>query len=109
MATLPPDLKLHGREGKYVFKKALESYLPNDILYRPKMGFAVPLSSWFRGPLKQRVQEGLLGDTLKQTGWFDESFLAHMVSQHQSGIKDYSASIWSILMFESFLRTHQDQ
>ena len=108
MATLPPDLKLHGREGKYVFKKALEPYLPNDILYRPKMGFAVPLSSWFRGPLKQRVEQGLLGETLRQTGWFDELFLRQMVNQHQAGIRDYSAPIWSLLMFEAFLRNYLD-
>jgi asparagine synthase (glutamine-hydrolysing) len=106
MATLPPDLKLHGREGKYLFKKALESYLPNDILYRPKMGFAVPLSSWFRGPLKQRVQQSLLGNTLRETGWFDEGFLQHLVTQHQSGLRDYSASIWSLLMFEAFIRNN---
>ncbi len=109
MATLPPDLKLHGREGKYLFKKSLESYLPNDILYRPKMGFAVPLSSWFRGPLKQRVQQALLGDTLRDTGWFDEAFLQQMVSQHQSGLRDYSAPIWSLLMFEAFLRGQSAQ
>lgn len=107
MATLPPDLKLNGREGKFVFKKSLESYLPNDILYRPKMGFAVPLGSWFKGPLKQRVQESLLGDTLKQTGWFNHGFLEYMVTQHQTGLHDYSAPIWSLLMFEAFLRNNQ--
>ena len=106
MATLPPDLKLNGREGKYVFKKSLESYLPDDILYRPKMGFAVPLSSWFRGPLKQRVQDALLGDTLKQTGYFNQAFLQHIVTQHQAGLRDYSAPIWSLLMFEAFLRNN---
>ncbi|MCK9605997.1 MAG: amidotransferase 1, exosortase A system-associated [Methylomonas sp.] len=106
MAALPPDLKLHGREGKYIFKKALETYLPDDILYRPKMGFAVPLASWFRGPLKQRVQNALLGDTLKQTGWFNTSFLQHIVTQHQAGLRDYSAPIWSLLMFEAFLRNN---
>ncbi|MGY6277110.1 XrtA/PEP-CTERM system amidotransferase [Methylomonas sp. MgM2] len=104
MATLPPDLKLRGREGKFVFKKALEPYLPEDILYRPKMGFAVPLASWFRGPLKQRVQEALLGDTLRRTGWFNDAFLKRMVTQHQAGLRDYSTSIWSLLMFEAFLR-----
>lgn len=106
MATLPPDLKLKGREGKFVFKKALEPYLPNDILYRPKMGFAVPLASWFKGPLKQRVQQALLGDTLQQSGWFDEAFLRHIVTQHQAGLRDYSAPIWSLLMFEAFLRNN---
>jgi asparagine synthase (glutamine-hydrolysing) len=106
MATLPPDIKLHGQEGKYVFKKALEPYLPNDILYRPKMGFAAPLSSWFRGPLRERVQTSLLGDTLQQTGWFEAGYLRHLVNQHQTGVRDYSAAIWSLLMFEAFLRNN---
>ncbi|MGR8930583.1 MAG: XrtA/PEP-CTERM system amidotransferase [Gammaproteobacteria bacterium] len=106
MANLEPALKLNGREGKFIFKKALEAYLPNDILYRPKMGFAVPLSSWFRGPLKQRVQEALLGETLRQTDWFDDAFLKHMVNQHQAGLRDYSSPIWSLLMLDAFLRSN---
>ena len=106
MATLPPDLKLHGGEGKYIFKKALEPYIPDNILYRPKMGFSIPLSSWFRGPLKQQVKDALLGNTLKSTGWFNEAFLQQMVSQHQSGQRDHSAQIWALMMFESFLRNN---
>jgi asparagine synthase (glutamine-hydrolysing) len=103
MATLSPGLKLKNREGKYIFKKGLEQYLPNDILYRPKMGFAVPLSSWFKGPLKEQVRESLLGETMADCGLFDQQFLKKMVDQHQSGLRDYSAPIWSLLMFESFL------
>ena len=104
ISGLPPDMKLHGTEGKYVFKKSLESYLPDDILYRNKMGFAVPLASWFRGPLKQRVRDALLGPALAETGIFNTAFLAEMVEQHQSGRRDYSAPIWTLLMFEAFLR-----
>lgn len=104
MASLPPGLKLKNREGKYIFKKGLEQYLPNDILYRPKMGFAVPLGSWFKGPLKEQVRQALLGETMAGCGLFDQRFLARMVDQHQSGIRDYSAPIWSLLMFESFLK-----
>jgi asparagine synthase (glutamine-hydrolysing) len=104
MAGLQPEMKLKGREGKFIFKKALEKHLPDDILYRPKMGFAVPLSSWFRGPLKNRVREALLGEAMTQCGLFNVSFLKEMVDQHQSGMRDYSASIWSLLMFEAFLR-----
>jgi asparagine synthase (glutamine-hydrolysing) len=108
VSGLPAALKLHGREGKYVFKKALEPYLPNDVLYRPKMGFAVPLASWFRGPLKQRVRDAVLGKTLADTGIFNQVFLHDMVEQHQSGRRDYSASLWTVLMFEAFLRQLQD-
>ena len=107
IATLPPDLKLKNREGKYIFKKGLEPYLPNDILYRPKMGFAVPLGSWFKGPLKQQVRDSLLGETMADSGLFDQAFLKKMVDQHQSGLRDYSAPIWSLLMFESFLQQNQ--
>ncbi len=103
MASLPANLKLKNREGKYIFKKGLERYLPNDILYRPKMGFAVPLGSWFKGPLKNQVREALLGQTMMDCGYFDQQFLKKMVEQHQSGLRDYSAPIWSLLMFESFL------
>ncbi|MCF7970304.1 MAG: amidotransferase 1, exosortase A system-associated [Methylococcaceae bacterium] len=103
IAGLNPELKLKGREGKYIFKKSLESYLPNDILYRPKMGFAVPLSSWFKGPLKDKVNDALLGETMQQCGLFDAEFLQKIVSQHQSGLRDYSSPIWSLLMFERFL------
>lgn len=105
MSGLSPDLKLKGREGKYIFKKALEPHVPNDVLYREKMGFAVPLADWFRGPLKSRVQEALLDKGLPETGFFDGKVLQRIVSQHQSGQRDHSAPIWSLLMFESFLRT----
>ncbi|BCX82148.1 asparagine synthase (glutamine-hydrolysing) [Methylomarinovum caldicuralii] len=103
-ATLPPQYKLNGREGKYLFKKALEPYLPESVLYRPKMGFAVPLAAWFRGPLREKVRQSLLGPAMLDSGWFDPGFLKTMVEQHQQGLRDYSAPIWSLLMFESFLR-----
>ncbi|MDD1619761.1 MAG: asparagine synthase C-terminal domain-containing protein, partial [Methylococcaceae bacterium] len=106
MAGLQPDMKLRGREGKYIFKKSLESYLPDDILYRPKMGFSVPLDAWFKGPLKDKVQESLLGETMTHCGLFNHSFLEYIISQHQSGRRDYSSPIWSLLMFEAFLRTN---
>ncbi|BCG64823.1 MAG: asparagine synthase (glutamine-hydrolysing) [Methyloprofundus sp.] len=103
IAKLPPDLKLNKKEGKYIFKKGLEPYLPNDILYRPKMGFGVPLASWFRGPLKEQVRTALLGETMADCRLFDQQYLTKVVSQHQSGLRDYSTTIWSLLMFNSFL------
>ena len=64
------------------------------------MGFAVPLSSWFRGPLKQRVEDALLGGRLQETGYFDGRFLQRMLQQHQAATRDYTAPIWALLMFE---------
>jgi asparagine synthase (glutamine-hydrolysing) len=104
LAALPSSLKVKGNEGKYFLKKALEPMLPRDVLYRPKMGFSVPLARWFRGPVRERVRESLLGPGLIQTGWFNRGYLQQMVSQHESGMRDFSASIWTLLMFEAFLR-----
>lgn len=108
MATIPSSFKVHGQEGKFLFKKAMEPKLPADVLYRPKMGFAVPLARWFRGPLKQRVQDAVLGQRLADTGWFERSYLEHLVQAHQSGARDYSAPLWTLLMFEAFLRRVMD-
>lgn len=107
VSGIPAHYKLRGSEGKYLFKKALESKLPNEILYRSKMGFGVPLASWFRGPLKARVNEAVLGPVLASSGYFEHSFLKRLVTEHQSGRREHSAAIWSLLMFESFLRQLQ--
>jgi len=101
---LAPGLKLRGREGKYVLKKMLEAHVPEEILYRPKMGFAVPLASWFRGPLRERVRQAVLGPALADTGIFESRTLERLVEQHQSGRWDHSTPLWSLLMFESFMR-----
>lgn len=105
VSGLSPNIKLKGREGKYIFKKALEPHVPGDVLYRPKMGFAVPLSSWFRGPLRERVRKALLSEQLAETRIFDMDFIKRLVDEHQSGLREHSAILWSLLMFESFLRT----
>jgi asparagine synthase (glutamine-hydrolysing) len=108
MATLPSSLKVRGQEGKWLLKKAMEPHLPADVLYRPKMGFSVPLARWFRGPLKQRVHDAVLGERLAGTGWFNRGYLEHLVHAHQSGASDYSAPLWTLLMFEAFLRNVVD-
>ena len=109
LGTLPSSQKISGREGKYLLKKAMEPYLPHEILYRPKMGFAVPLAQWFRGPLRQRVSDALLGDRLATTGYFDRRYLQRLVEDHQSGRRDYSSALWTVLMFDAFLRNVLDQ
>lgn len=103
-ASLPPEMKLHGSEGKYLFKKSMEPWLPNEVLYRPKMGFSVPLASWLRGPLRIQARDALLGAHMSDSGLFDMEFLCEMLDQHQSGLRDYSTPIWTLLMFEAFLR-----
>jgi asparagine synthase (glutamine-hydrolysing) len=104
LSSLPPDLKLRHGEGKYLLKKSMEAYVPSEVLYRPKMGFAVPLASWFRGPLQASVRRSVLGPVLAETGWFNAPYLARLVDEHQSGSRDHSTPLWTLLMFEAFLR-----
>jgi asparagine synthase (glutamine-hydrolysing) len=103
-SNLPPAVKLKGSEGKYIFKKALEPHLPDDILYRAKKGFSTPIAAWLRGPLREQVRQAVLSQRVLDTGIFNEGYLRHMVDQHESGLKDYSVALWSMLMFEAFLR-----
>ena len=70
------------------------------------MGFGVPLASWFRGPLKQQVEDSLLGERMLGSGFFNADTLAKIVKQHQQGAIDHSTTIWSLLMFDSFLRNN---
>jgi len=101
---IPASLKLYQGEGKYIFKKALEPYLPSGLLYRSKMGFSVPLASWFRGPLRETVRQRLLNGTLGESGFLQLGFVEQLIEQHQRAVCDHSTILWSLMMFEAFLR-----
>ncbi len=102
--NVPSDLNMKDGIGKYSLKKVLEPHLPEDVLYRKKMGFAVPLAQWFRGPLKERLNQGLLSQQMKDSGFFDEVQIQKLIDDHQNCIRDNSSILWTLLMFESFLR-----
>jgi asparagine synthase (glutamine-hydrolysing) len=106
-SSLPPRLKLRNGTGKYVLKKMLEPDLPHAVLYRPKMGFRVPLAAWLRGPLANRTREALRGGTIAECGYFEASVLDRLVRQHMSGQSDHSATLWKLLMLDAFLRRMQ--
>jgi asparagine synthase (glutamine-hydrolysing) len=108
LASLPSSFKIKGNETKRLLKSAMEPQLPHEVLYRRKMGFAVPLARWFRGPLRRRAREALLGSQLAQTGYFNVRYLEQLILQHDSGVRDHSAPIWTLLMFEAFLRNAVD-
>lgn len=108
LGTLRSSLKMHGSESKYLLKKTMEPMLPRDVLYRPKMGFSVPLSRWFRGPLRERVRNNLLTGQIADSGWFNQDFIRQMVAQHESGAHDHSTPIWTLLMYDAFMRCVMD-
>jgi asparagine synthase (glutamine-hydrolysing) len=89
--------------GKYTLKKVLQPLLPDDVLYRKKMGFAVPLAEWFRGPLQQKLQQKLLSAVMVNSGYFNVAELKQLMDDHKRGLKDNSAPLWTLLMFAAFL------
>ena len=106
IATLPSAYKLHNGEGKYIFKKSLEKDLPHDILYRPKMGFRVPLQSWFKNELKDKIKSAVLSERMLDSGYFDQGYLTTLINEHQSGLRDHSAPLWTLMMYDQFLMRH---
>jgi asparagine synthase (glutamine-hydrolysing) len=98
IATIPSSLKLQGRNSKYIFKKALERILPNNILYRRKMGFAVPVADWFRNELKEMAYATIFSDG--HDTFFQKSTIEQIWKQHQNGFRDHSTPLWTLFMFQ---------
>ncbi len=109
LATLPTSLKMRRGEGKFLLKKAMEPYLPNDLMYRPKMGFSVPLAQRAAKPARQRVRDSLLKGQIAESGWFNHKTIAQLVNEHESGVREHSTPIWTLLMYDAFLRCVMDQ
>ena len=97
-ARLPVSMRLRRGTGKWLMKKALRGILPDEILYRRKMGFVSPVGSWFRGPLSGEAQR--VAARLNDTGWFAPDVLANVVRAHQSGKSDHGRLLWQLVMFE---------
>jgi asparagine synthase (glutamine-hydrolysing) len=106
-ARLPSNVKLKEGTGKHVLKEALRPVLPDEVLFRKKMGFAVPLDVWFRGSLKNHITDVVSGPRLAQSGLFDAERLKRLASEHRSGRRDHSAILWALLMFDGFLGQHE--
>lgn len=96
-AKIPSSLKLKGSIGKYIFKKSLEKLIPEDILYRKKMGFAVPLASWLRNDLKPMAESLLLQKY--SDGMLDNRAVERLWKEHQGGRRNRATELWTLLMF----------
>jgi asparagine synthase (glutamine-hydrolysing) len=103
-ATLPEGLRVHGRQGKYLLKKAMRRYLPENILYRPKQGFVTPIAEWLRGPLASEARAIATSAALARTGWFQAAKVSAAAEAHIAGRSDHSRLLWQLLMLDRSLR-----
>ncbi len=99
-ATLPESLRIHGVQGKWLLKKTMKRYLPDEVLFRPKQGFVTPIAQWFRGPLAGAARSISDSAALARTGWFSRAELRSLAENHISGIADNSRILWQLLMLD---------
>jgi asparagine synthase (glutamine-hydrolysing) len=107
--ALPPGLKQRGAEGKWVLKKAMEPYLPHEVIYRPKTGFGAPLRHWLRNELREWVGDILSSDTLRRRGLFDPKAVAALVADDRAGRVDSAYTILGLVCIEIWCREFMDK
>ncbi|HEY8203734.1 MAG TPA: asparagine synthase C-terminal domain-containing protein, partial [Pyrinomonadaceae bacterium] len=94
---LPRELKVKGATGKHILKRALESILPRDLLYKPKRGFGAPAREWFRGPRGEDLVQLVMNSRIRERDLFDYKFVERLVDQHRREQNDWSAHLWCLL------------
>jgi asparagine synthase (glutamine-hydrolysing) len=108
-ARLPIAFKQHGAVGKWIFKKAMEPYLPLDVIYRPKTGFGAPLRSWLRHELRP-IAEALLSETaLKRRGLFDPKAVQCLIERDRQGQLDGAYTIFALMCIELWAQIFVDR
>ena len=101
--SIPLSMKIRHGQGKWLLRQVLYKHVPKRMLERPKMGFGVPIDQWLRGPLRSWAADLLDSSRVRREGYFDPGPIQQKWVEHQSGSRNWSAQLWSLLMFESWL------
>lgn len=108
VSTIPVKYKQKGSEGKYIFKKTMEKYLPHDVIYRSKTGFGTPLKSWIHNELKEYINSILSEEAMLKRGVFDYNNFQRILLEDKLGSNDYSYAILSVLTIELWFKIFID-
>jgi asparagine synthase (glutamine-hydrolysing) len=103
-ARIPVEMKIQGLCGKSILRRLLSRELPSALFDRPKAGFAVPVGTWIKGPLRPWAEDLLDPTAMAADGWFDPAIVQRRWKDHLAGRRDSTPAIWAILMFQSWLR-----
>ncbi|MCA1633272.1 MAG: asparagine synthase (glutamine-hydrolyzing) [Acidobacteria bacterium] len=95
--SLSRTLKVEGKSGKHILKRALEGVLPRDVLYRAKRGFGAPIRGWLKGGDGSLLDEHLLNSPMRRRAFLDYDFVARLVEEHRRGARDWSFHLWALL------------
>jgi len=100
---LPLNMKIRDGKGKWALRQVLYKYIPKELIDRPKAGFAIPIGKWLRGPLREWAEELLNAERIESEGYFYALPILNKWREHLSGKYDHAGSLWSVLMFQSWL------
>ena len=104
-ARVPDHLKLRGRSGKYLLKKAFAGHLPENVRKHRKQGFGIPIGTWFRGPLREWSKELLLGNGGTLNQWFNRDAIDTLLTEHRTGRMDHGKRIYALTMLALWERS----
>ncbi len=106
--NIPTSLKLKGVETKYIFKKSLEGIVPEEILYREKQGFGVPIGEWINSQLKEKIHDTLIEKKTLERGYFESKYIKLLLDEHSKNRRDHSHPLWVLWMLELWHRKFLD-
>ena len=95
-------MKIRGGQGKWALRQVLYQHVPQEIIDRPKAGFAIPIGLWLRGPLREWAEELLSYERLTEDGLFNANLIRKTWAEHLSGSSDWTPRLWSILMYQAW-------
>lgn len=101
--SLPLEYKMRNGVDKWILREVLYKYVPKSLIERPKMGFAVPLAFWLRGPLREWCENLISQKRLEEEGFFDPNMVRMKWKEHLSGKRNWENQLWDVIVFQSWL------
>jgi asparagine synthase (glutamine-hydrolysing) len=105
--NLPSRWKLRGFTSKYILKKAMGNWLPDEVINRPKKGFGVPIAKWVKGPLRGLFEDLLSFNRIKQEGFLNPEYVTTLFQDHLANKKDNRKQLWTLLVWELWVNRYQ--
>lgn len=106
--SIPAKYKIHGLQSKYVFKKAMETLLPHEVIYRPKAPFGAPLRSWVKNGLEVLMRDLLSEERIKRRGYLNPAYVQKIIADDRAGQQDNAHRIWALLTLEMWFKIFLD-
>jgi asparagine synthase (glutamine-hydrolysing) len=96
-------IKNQDNGNKWILRKILSNYLPENIINRPKKGFEIPIGSWLRGPLKNWAENLIKKEKIEENGFFNHKIIQKFWDEHQTGYYDWTPRLWGVIVFQSWI------